>query len=146
MANSFKKYTCAIARSTNLIGDKWSLLIMRDVILHKKSRFKEFRTSKENIATNILTNKLNFLVKEGFLEKITPLGTKKSTRYIALDKGMSTLNIVIEMYLFSIHSIDESVLDESQIAIKSAITSNPKIFKEEKIKGYLKFVKELKAL
>ena len=146
MANSSKKYTCAIARSTNLIGDKWSLLIMRDVILHKKSRFKEFRSSKEKIATNILTNRLDFLVKEGFLEKITPLGTKKSTRYIALDKGMSTLNIVIEMYLFSIHSIDESVLDESQIAIKSAITSNPKIFKEEKIKGYLKFVKELKAL
>lgn len=146
MANSSKKSTCAIARSTNLIGDKWSLLIMRDVILHKKSRFKEFRSSKEKIATNILTTRLDFLVKEGFLEKITPLGTKKSTRYIALDKGMSTLNIVIEMYLFSIHSIDESVLDESQIAIKSAITSNPKIFKEEKIKGYLKFVKELKAL
>ncbi|MBD44283.1 MAG: transcriptional regulator [Flavobacteriaceae bacterium] len=146
MANSSKKYTCAIARSTNLIGDKWSLLIMRDVILHKKSRFKEFRSSKEKIATNILTTRLDFLVKEGFLEKITPLGTKKSTRYIALDKGMSTINIVIEMYLFSIHSIDESVLDESQIAIKSAITSNPKIFKEEKIKGYLKFVKELKAL
>ena len=146
MANSSKKYTCAIARSTNLIGDKWSLLIMRDVILHKKSRFKEFRYKKKKIATNILTTRLDFLVKEGFLEKITPLGTKKSTRYIALDKGMSTLNIVIEMYLFSIHSIDESVLDESQIAIKSAITSNPKIFKEEKIKGYLKFVKELKAL
>ena len=146
MANSSKKYTCAIACSTNLIGDKWSLLIMRDVILHKKSRFKEFRSSKEKIATNILTTRLDFLVKEGFLEKITPLGTKKSTRYIALDKGMSTLNIVIEMYLFSIHSIDESVLDESQIAIKSAITSSPKIFKEEKIKGYLKFAKELRAL
>ena len=146
MINTSKKYTCAIARSSNLIGDKWSLLIMRDVILYKKSRFKEFRSSKEKIATNILTARLDFLVKEGFLEKITPLGTKKSTRYIALDKGMSTLNIVIEMYLFSIHSIDESVLDESQIAIKSAITSSPKIFKEEKIKGYLKFVKELKAL
>tara|TARA_B100000768_G_C11073228_1_gene287507 strand:+ start:142 stop:582 length:441 start_codon:yes stop_codon:yes gene_type:complete len=146
MANSSKKYTCAIACSTNLIGDKWSLLIMRDVILHKKSRFKEFRSSKEKIATNILTGRLDFLVKEGFLEKITPLGTKKSTRYIALDKGILVLPIIIEMYLFSIHSIEESILDESQIAIKSAITSNPKIFKEEKIKGYLKFAKELKAL
>ena len=146
MANSSKKYTCAIACSTNLIGDKWSLLIMRDVILHKKSRFKEFRSSKEKIATNILTGRLDFLVKEGFLEKITPLGTKKSTRYIALDKGILALPIIIEMYLFSIHSIEESILDESQIAIKSAITSNPKIFKEEKIKGYLKFAKELKAL
>ena len=146
MINTSKKYTCAIARSSNLIGDKWSLLIMRDVILHKKSRFKEFRSSKEKIATNILTDRLALLVKEGFIERITPLGTKKSSRYIALDKGLLTLPIIVEMYLFSIHSIDESVLDESQIAIKSAITSNPKIFKEEKIKGYLKFVKELKAL
>tara|TARA_B100000768_G_scaffold130963_1_gene121655 strand:+ start:384 stop:824 length:441 start_codon:yes stop_codon:yes gene_type:complete len=146
MINSPKKYTCAIARSTNQLGDKWSLIIMRDVIVHKKSRFKEFRTSKENIATNILTNKLNFLVKEGFLEKITPLGTKKSTRYIALDKGMLVLPIIIEMYLFSIYSIDESVLDESQIAIKAAITHNPQIFKEKKIEEYLKFAKELRAL
>ena len=130
--NSSKKYTCAIALSANLIGDKWSLLILRDIILHKKSRFKEFRSSKEKIATNILTDRLALLVKEGFIERITPLGTKKSSRYIALDKGLLSLPIIIEMYLFSIHSIDESVLDESQIAIKSAITSSPKIFKEEK--------------
>lgn len=76
--NSLKIYTCAIARSVNLLGDKWSLLILRDIILHKKSRFKEFRSSKEKIATNILTNRLSFLLKEGFIEKITPLGTKKA--------------------------------------------------------------------
>ena len=146
MINSPKKYTCAIARSTNQLGDKWSLIIMRDVIVHKKSRFKEFRTSKENIATNILTNKLNFLVKEGFLEKITPLGTKKSTRYIALDKGISALPIIIEMYLFSIRSIDESVLDDSQIAIKNALITNRDAFEEEKIKQYLDFSRELRAL
>jgi DNA-binding HxlR family transcriptional regulator len=132
MINSCKKHTCAIGRSAKLIGDKWSLLIMRDIILHKKSRFKEFRSSKEKIATNILTNRLNFLLKEGFIEKINPLGTKKSTRYIALDKGISVLPIIIEMYLFSIYSIDESGLDESQIAIKSAITNTPQIFKEKK--------------
>ena len=34
--------TCAIAYSLNLLGDKWSLLILRDVILHKKSKFKDF--------------------------------------------------------------------------------------------------------
>ena len=146
MINTSKKYTCAIARSSNLIGDKWSLLIMRDVILHKKSRFKEFRSSKEKIATNILTARLDFLVKEGFLEKITPLGTKKSTRYIALDKGMSTLNIVIEMYLFSIHSIDESILDESQIAIKISLTNERKIFEEKRLEEYINFVKALRAL
>ena len=146
MINSSKKYTCAIARSTKLIGDKWSLLIMRDAILHKKSRFKEFKSSKEKIATNILTVRLDFLVKEGFLEKITPLGTKKSTRYIALDKGLSSLNIIIEMYLFSIRSIDESVLDNSQIAIKKALITSRDVSEKEIIKQYLDFSKELRAL
>jgi DNA-binding HxlR family transcriptional regulator len=146
MLNSPPKYTCAIARSANLIGDKWSLLILRDIILHKKSRFKEFRSSKEKIATNILTNRLNFLLKEGFIEKITPLGTKKSTRYIALDKGISTIPIIIEMYLFSIHTIDESILDESQVAIKVALIGNRKAFEAKRIEEYLDFAKELRAL
>ena len=144
--NSSKKYTCAIANSANILGDKWNLLILRDIILHKKSRFKEFRSSKEIIATNILTNRLNFLLKEGFIEKINPLGTKKSTRYIALNKGILTLPIIIEMYLFSIHSIDESFLDDSQIGVKKELTVNRKAFEEKRIKEYLGFAKELRAL
>ena len=146
MKNTFKKYTCAIALSANLLGDKWSLLILRDIILHKKSRFKEFRSSKEKIATNILTDRLALLVKEGFIERITPLGTKKSSRYIALDKGLLTLPIIVEMYLFSIHSIDESILDESQIAIKFSLTNERKIFEEKRLEEYINFVRVLRAL
>tara|TARA_B110000093_G_scaffold90419_1_gene97801 strand:+ start:354 stop:791 length:438 start_codon:yes stop_codon:yes gene_type:complete len=144
--NSPKNYTCAIARSANILGDKWNLLILRDIILHKKSRFKEFMSSKEKIATNVLTKKLNVLLEEGFIGKLTPLGTKKSTRYIALDKGISALPIIIEMYLFSIYSIEESVLDDSQIAIKNALTTNRDPFEEEIIKQYLDFSEELRAL
>ena len=144
--NSQKKYTCAIARSANILGDKWNLLILRDIILHKKSRFKEFMSSKEKIATNVLTKKLTILLEEGFIGKLTPLGTKKSTRYIALDKGISALPIIIEMYLFSIRSIDESVLDDSQIAIKKVLTTNRDLFEKEKIKQCLDFSEELRAL
>ena len=144
--NPPKKYTCAIARSASILGDKWNLLILRDIILNKKSRFKDFMSSKEKIATSVLTKKLNILLEEGFIGKLTPLGTKKSTRYIALDKGISALPIIIEMYLFSIRSIDESVLDDSQIAIKNALITNRGAFEEEKIKQYLDFSKELRAL
>ena len=144
--NPPKKYTCAIARSASILGDKWNLLILRDIILNKKSRFKDFMSSKEKIATNVLTKKLNILLEEGFIGKLTPLGTKKSTRYIALDKGISALPIIIEMYLFSIRSIDESVLDDSQIAIKNALITNRDAFEEEKIKQYLDFSRELRAL
>ena len=142
--NSSKKYTCAIACSANILGDKWNLLILRDIILHKKSRFKDFMSSKEKIATNVLTKKLNILLEEGFIGKLTPLGTKKSTRYIALDKGISALPIIIEMYLFSIHSIDESVLNPSQIEIKTQILSDRKGFERRRKKEYLEFVEFLK--
>ncbi len=138
-------YTCAIAKSINLLGDKWSLLILRDAILHKKSRFKEFKSSKEKIATNILSNRLKSLLEASLIEKLNPSGTKKSTQYIATDKGISTLPIIIDLYLFSIDSIDESILNESQIQIKQAITSDRNLFEESRKKQYLKFVQELKS-
>ena len=136
--------TCAIAYSIHLLGDKWSLLILRDVILHKKSKFKEFLNSKEKIATNILTNRLKFLVKEGFLELLDPEGFKKNKQYLATERAFSALPIIMELYLFSIDSIEESVLNASQIKIKKQITTNRKGFENQKKKGYLEFVESLK--
>jgi DNA-binding HxlR family transcriptional regulator len=138
--------TCAIAHSISILGDKWSLLILRDVILHKKTRFKEFKNSKEKIATNILSNRLKSLMEDGLLEKLDPLGSKKSTRYIATNKGISTLPVIIELYLFSIDSIDESVLDESQINIKSQISKNRNLFEGKRKAEYLAFIEELSEL
>ena len=60
-----------------MLGDKWSLLILRDIIIHKKSRFKELKDSKEKIATNILANRLKSLSELGLIEKLDPTGTKK---------------------------------------------------------------------
>ncbi|MDA8850387.1 helix-turn-helix transcriptional regulator [Flavobacteriaceae bacterium] len=136
--------TCAIAYSINLLGDKWSLLILRDVILHKKSRFKEFTSSKENIATNILTNRLNFLVEEGFLELLDPKGFKKNKQYIATERAISALPIIMELYLFSIHSIKESVLNPSQIEVKTQILSDRKGFETGRKKEYVEFVETLR--
>ena len=136
--------TCAIAYSINLLGDKWSLLILRDAILHKKSKVKEFVGSKEKIATNILTNRLKFLVEEGFLELLDPEGFKKNKQYLATERGLSALPIIMELYLFSIDSIEESVLNASQIKIKKQITTNRKGFEKQRKKEYIEFVQSLK--
>ena len=139
------KPTCAIAYSVDLLGDKWSLLILRDAVLHKKTRFKQFRESKEKIATNILTNRLKFLVKERFLELLDPEGTKKSKQYLVTKRGLSTLPVIIELYLFSIHSIDELELNESQINIKARITADRIFFEKTKLEEYLEFLEEFKS-
>ena len=136
--------TCAIAYSINLLGDKWSLLILRDVLMHKKTRFKEFIDSKEKIATNILANRLKFLVEEGFLELLDPDGFKKNKQYIGTDRALAALPIIMELYLFSIHSIKESVLNASQINIKKEILSDRKGFEEGTKENYLNFVRKLK--
>ena len=138
------KRTCAIAYSIDLLGDKWSLLILRDVVIHKKTRFKDFRNSKEKIATNILTNRLKFLVEKGFLEILDPQGFKKNKQYIGTQKAVSTLPIIIELYLFSIDSIDESELNESQILIKKEILGDRLSFKNRVTEEYTNFVKGLK--
>lgn len=138
------KRTCAIAYSIDLLGDKWSLLILRDVVIHKKTRFKEFRSSKEKIATNILTNRLKFLVENGFLEILDPHGFKKNKQYLGTQKAISTLPIIIELYLFSIDSIDESELNESQILIKKEVLGDRLSFKNRVTEEYTKFVDGLK--
>jgi DNA-binding HxlR family transcriptional regulator len=135
--------TCAIARSTKVLGDRWSLLILRDIILHKKSRFKEFRSSKEKIATNILSNRLKSLMDAGLIEKLDPLGSKKSTRYIATKRGIQALPIIIEMYLFSIHTISEAILNESQLNIKRQVLEDRVLFQENATKEYGAFIKAL---
>lgn len=138
------KPTCAIAYSIQQLGDKWSLLILRDLILHKKTRFKELRESKEKIASNILANRLKSLQVNGFIEKLDPTGTKKSTQYIATDKGIAAVPIIIELYLFSINFIDDYLLDVSQMSIKKQITSNRSFFEETKKSEYIVFVDGLK--
>jgi len=137
-------HTCAIAYSISMLGDKWSLLILRDIIIHKNSRFKELKNSKEKIATNILANRLKSLSNHGLIKKLDPTGTKKSTRYIATSKGISSLPIIIDMYLFSINFIDETILNPSQINIKEKITSNRKLFEKTITAEYLNFVQDLR--
>ena len=136
--------TCAIARSTKVLGDSWTLLIMRDMLCHKQSKFKDFKGSKEKIASNILTNRLKSLLEMGLIEKLDPEGTKKSTTYIATLKGMDSLPIICQMYLFSIDSIDESLLDDMQKNVKKQIKGNLALFQKTKISEYKSFVEELR--
>lgn len=135
--------SCAIAYSANLFGDKWSLLILRDFILHKKTRFKELISSKEKISTNILTNRLKSLQNKGLIRILNPQGTKKSRQYFVTKKGLLALPIIIEFYLFSIHYIEESKLNESQMMIKKELLQDRVLFEKQRIESYLRFVNKL---
>ncbi len=63
-----RRSPCPIACTLDLLGDKWTLLVIRDLVLGR-STFKEFCASPERIATNILTDRLNRLLESGLIER-----------------------------------------------------------------------------
>lgn len=136
---------CPIALSINYVGDKWTLIVLRDMLLLNKTRFKEFKASRGKIATNILSNRLKMLLNEGFIEILDPLGTKKSRQYIATAKGIATLPIIIELYLFSVHDMHISLFSEEELVFQKMVLENPTLLKENIVNGYIEFVNELKA-
>jgi DNA-binding HxlR family transcriptional regulator len=145
MKNTDFRSTCAIAVSIDLFGDKWSLLILRDMLLHRKSTFKQFSESKEKIASNILTNRLVYLIEAGFVTKFNLKGTKKSATFIATRKGICVLPLLVELYLFSIESLSEDILNESQMAIKAEIFNNRELFIDSRREKYIEFVKQIQS-
>ncbi len=74
-----RRSPCPLSCTLDLLGDRWTLLIVRD-LLFGKTCFKEFSQSPERIATNILSNRLSRLVEAGLVEKtreayrLTPRG------------------------------------------------------------------------
>ena len=61
--------TCPVATTLDLVGDKWTLLIIRDIGLFGRHRYKDFQEGKESIPSNILASRLSRLVDNGIIEK-----------------------------------------------------------------------------
>lgn len=88
---------CPISCSLDVFGDKWSLLIIRDIMLRGKLSFSEFLASEEKIATNILVSRLNTLEAEKILVKEVSPDNKSKYLYSLTRKGADLLPIVIEI-------------------------------------------------
>jgi len=88
---------CPISCSLDVFGDKWSLLIIRDIMLRGKLSYSEFLQSEEKIATNILVNRLSVLESENILIKQVSPVNKSKFIYNLTKKGVDLLPIVIEI-------------------------------------------------
>lgn len=93
--------SCLIASALDLIGDKWSLLIIRDMLLHKKKTFKEILSSEEGIATNLLSSRLKLLASLDLISKSKLPGNKKENIYLLTEKGLDLTPIIMEIVLWS---------------------------------------------
>jgi len=135
MDTSKKRSECPLSCSLDVFGDKWSLLIIRDLIFGNKCTYNDFLKSGEGIATNILASRLKGLEENGVIKKSAHPNSKAKILYKLTQKGIDLLPVLVEIYIWAdkYFSIPEGV----QATINEA--------KKDK-EGFVKQVtKELKA-
>lgn len=91
---------CPVSYSLDILGDKWTLLVVRDLIQGKRF-FKDFQNSKEGIATNILANRLKKLENAGIIEWKTFEKLKTKKEYSLTQKGIDLIPLLIELTVWS---------------------------------------------
>ena len=92
-----KRSNCPISLSLEVIGDRWSLLILRDMIFAGKRSYNEFLASDERIATNILRDRLNALVAAKLLVRAPDPEHKQRKTYRLTERAISLTPTIIHL-------------------------------------------------
>jgi len=87
---------CPIANTLDIVGDRWTLVILRDLLMGK-TRFSQFLTSPEKITTNILTARLAMMDRVGLVTKTPYQLRPKRYEYTLTRKGLALLPLMQEM-------------------------------------------------
>lgn len=101
MLKSKKRSDCPISSSLDIWGDKWSLLIIRDLMDAKECTYGDFLKSPEKIATNILAVRLQNLEENKLIEKLEHPDSKAKVLYKLTRKGIDLVPVMIEISLWA---------------------------------------------
>jgi len=101
MKKNQKRSDCPISSSLDVWGDKWTLLIIRDLMEAKTCTYGDFLKSPEGIATNILAARLRALEENGIVLKLEHPDSKAKVLYKLTQKGIDLLPILIEINLWA---------------------------------------------
>ena len=92
---------CPFTSALDVLGDKWMLVIVKQMLIEGKETFKDFTESDEAIATNILSTKLKLLEELGVIIKTKRPNNRKSNLYLLTDKGLALTPLLVELALWS---------------------------------------------
>lgn len=96
LSKRFPRSGCPIATTLDLVGDRWTLVIARDMLTGKK-RFGQFLTSPERITTNVLTERLSLMQEAGLIEKLAYQQRPPRFEYQLTKKGLGLLPVLQEI-------------------------------------------------
>mgnify|MGYP006142398587 FL=1 len=96
---------CPVTSALDIVGDKWTLVVIKLMLVEQKKTFKEFSQSNESIAPSVLSNRLKTLEKTGFIVKEKLPDNQKTNHYFLTEKGLSLTPVIIELALWSHHNV-----------------------------------------
>jgi DNA-binding HxlR family transcriptional regulator len=96
-----RRSACPLNASVEILGDRWSLLIVRDMMLRGFRSYKQFLGSYERIATNILADRLRRLEEHGIISSQTDPSDGRKLIYLLTKKGIDLAPVLTEMVLWS---------------------------------------------
>lgn len=124
---------CPISSSLDIVGDKWSMLIVRDMLLQGKKTFKEFSASPEKIAPGILSSRLKWLEANGLMTKRKLPGNRKENIYLLEEKGIALAPVLLELVLWGdanvkqqnpeMYSLDDAGFDRDKASVLEEVVS-----------------------
>jgi len=97
MAKSYDIDDCPVARTLDLIGERWTILLLRDLLLHGPRRFQDFQSSLPGIAPNMLSTRLKSMEDSGLVRRELYSERPPRVEYVLTDKGKSLGPIVKAM-------------------------------------------------
>jgi len=121
MENKFRS-GCPLASTLDIVGDKWSLLVVRDMLLQGKKNFKEFSASPEGIAPGILSSRLKWLEENDLISKQKLPDNQKENIYLLTEKGIGLAPIITEIVLWSGENLNPQNAISGMIKDKSTFT------------------------
>lgn len=97
MARRYELEDCPVARALNLVGERWTLLILRDLLLHGARRFQDLQESLTGVAPNTLSARLKAMEEDGLVERVMYSERPPRLEYVLTERGRSLGPIVKAM-------------------------------------------------
>ena len=113
MSKDTRRSKCPVNHAIEMLGDRWTMLVIRDMVFHAKKSFSELRDMPEGIASNILADRLVRLEGDGLVYKQRDPADGRRTVYELTPHGRALIPVLLELMVWSRSHTDDVDMSES---------------------------------
>ena len=130
--------TCPISTGLEIVGDRWTLLVIRDMMFPGKRHFREFLQSEEGVSSNVLADRLAMLVERGLVTRADDPTHAQKAIYSLTEQGISLLPVIAALSQWTQVHHPETRRPEARVFLDgdaTAIADMQKALRREHLKG-----------